>query len=161
MNTANSVQSRSLRSWRTRLRIPDYKEAGEADFTTFSHPITSLVCGQQRQHLQDGPKWMGKDLSSASPVMLRRTHCSPRPRPLGGEFLQIAGQLWLRRCTERSTVQWSSPHGPSPAQSWDVFSEVRMLCLEQGLGKRKCCDGGAEHGEPSTCWELWAKEMLN
>lgn len=87
----------------------------------------------------------GKGLSSASPVMLRR-YFSPRPRPLGEEFLQSAGWPQLSECTDAQgiTVQRGGPRGSGMflvrsgcsvfrAQTWKTSAVMEVLNAREGL----------------------------
>ncbi|CAI9179439.1 unnamed protein product [Rangifer tarandus platyrhynchus] len=104
MDTANSAQSRSLRSWRTRIRTLDCKDTEK--LTSSPSPISLPHWSvDAATTLGRWAKMGGKGQSSASPTTLRHIYFKPRPEPLRGESVQIAGQPRLGRCTEGITVQ--------------------------------------------------------
>lgn len=117
---SDSAQSRSLRSRRTWIRIQNHKEAGEADFSAFTHLITSLVPRTAPSTFARRAR-AGGEGPSASPVLLRPHTAICRPQPPGGGFLQLTGQMWGAR---GAVTGQRGPRWLSPARFWGVFSEV-------------------------------------
>lgn len=145
MHTANSAQSRNLRSRRTRPRILDCKEVGGAHFIT--HPSQYLT-GPATAFAR-WTKMGGKGLSSASPVMLRcNTSVQDPDHWDGGFFRMLAASAEHKH--RGDPVQRSGPHGPG-------MCLVRSECSVFRAGAWKTSDVmevlSTGKASPPTCWE--------